>query len=119
MSASNVTHDDLDDFEGLRKEMVAPISDSVTLIAALSAIEIEYRRRANVAARILEGIMEAQREGLPPSMQDLYAARELGEFLMEAGVSSSPGADELARHHNHLWGAADDLITLRTTDERS
>jgi hypothetical protein len=109
----------LDDFDGLRKEMVAPISDSVTLIASLSAIELEYRRRANVAARILEGVMEAHREGLAPSMQDLYAARELGEFLMEAGASSSPGADELARHHDHLWGAADDLITLRTNDDRN
>jgi hypothetical protein len=119
MPASNVTHGDLDDFEGLRKEMIAPISDSVTLIASLSAIELEYRRRANVAARLLEGIMEAEREGLAPSMQDLYAARELGKFLMEAGASASPGADELARHHDHLWAAADDLITLRTNDERS
>jgi len=119
MSASNVTHGALDYFDGLRKEMVAPISDSVTLIASLSAIEIEYRRRANVAARILEGIMEAERESIAPSMQDLYAARELGELLMEAGASSSPGADELARHHDHLWAAADDLITLRTNDERN
>ena len=119
MSASNAKHDDLNDFDGLRKEMVAPISDCVTLIAALSAIELEYRRRANVAARILEAIMGAEREDLPPSMQDLYAARELGEFLMEAGVSSSPGADELARHHDHLWAAADDLITLGTNDNRN
>jgi hypothetical protein len=119
MSASNATREDLDDFDGLRKEMVAPISDCVTLIASLSAIELEYRRRANVAARILESLMEAQREGLSPSMQDLYAARDLGEFLMEAGVSSSPGADELARHHDHLWAAADDLITLRTHDDRN
>ena len=119
MSASNVTHGDFDYFDGLRKEMVAPISDSVTLIASLAAIELEYRRRANLAARILEGIMEAEREGVAPSMQDLYAARELGGFLMEAGASSSPGADELARHHDHLWAAADDLITLRTNDERN
>ena len=76
MSASNAMHDDLD---GLRKEMVAPISDCVTLIGALSAIELEYRRRANVAARILEGIMEARTRG--PRAVDAgphNAARELG-----------------------------------------
>ena len=101
-----------------RQGLAAPINDSVTLIASLSAIEIEYRRRANVAARILEGIELAHRRGRSPDLEDLYAARTLGECLMEAGPSTSPGAEELARHHDNLWTAADELITLRSNDER-